>query len=152
MTLTKQLISFGQTCHYVTNISRKSLIYQAFCRVDIIPMRSFIPWLSLYNDLIIICVHLSKMKNFTIYSLNQTLYFHFIIGSHTACSIRLLLYNEEITIQTLLHKNTRFSHFWCRKRSSYRFPNQLILSASHYKIKQNNCYYLDFSPSPCRIQ
>ena len=31
-----QLISFGQTCRYVTNISRKSLIYQVFSGVDII--------------------------------------------------------------------------------------------------------------------
>lgn len=105
LTFPVQLISFGTTCHHVTNISRKSLIYQAFYRVDIIPDASNVAHLPLYNEIITVCVHLSKMNNFIPVSANNAPHFRFIIDSHPAWPIRLSLYNEEITIQTLIHKN-----------------------------------------------
>ena len=48
--------------------------------MNIIPDASNVARLLLYNDLIIICVHLSKMKNFMFLKPSQTLYFRFIIG------------------------------------------------------------------------
>ena len=71
------------------------------------------------------------MNNFTIFSYNHSLDFSFIIGSHFAKPIRLSLFNEGITIQTLLHKNIFSDHYQCTIRSSYCFLNQLIFSASH---------------------
>ena len=40
-----------------------------------------IPWLSLYNEIITVCVHLSKMNNFIFLTANDAPYFRFIIGS-----------------------------------------------------------------------
>lgn len=39
------------------------------------------PWLSLYNEVIIVYVHLSKMKNFMFLKPSQSPHFRFIIGS-----------------------------------------------------------------------
>lgn len=94
-------------------------------------MSSFIRWLPLYTDLIIVCDHLSKMKNFMFLKPSQTPHFRFIMGNHPAWSIGLSLYNEKITIQTLLHKNTWFSHFKCRNQSSYLIFKPLKIQANH---------------------
>lgn len=56
-----QQISFGQTCRYVTNISWKSLIYQAFEDVSISLAIIFISQVSIYNEEITIQTLLQKI-------------------------------------------------------------------------------------------
>ena len=43
MLISIQLIPFGQSCGYVTNISQKSLTYQAFSDIYIISINTFVP-------------------------------------------------------------------------------------------------------------
>ena len=137
-----KLVSFGQTYHYVTSISWKSLIYQTFSGVNIILVSIFWPWLSLYNDLIIVDIHLSKINNFMFLKPSQTSHFRFIVGRPSTWPIRLSLYNEEITIQTLLHKNTFSDDKQCTIRSPYLIFNQLKIQPSHSLQEQRSCLYM----------
>lgn len=92
---------------------------------------------SLYNDLIILCVYLSKMNNFMIFSPKQTPHFRFIIGNHLTWPTWLSLYNEEITMQTLLHKNIFSNPFSWVFLSSYLIFKPLKIETNHYHSYRN---------------
>lgn len=126
-------------------------MYQSFLentdkiRLSAVWTLSFTPCLSLYNDLITVCIDLSKMKNLMFIKPSQAPHFRFIIGSHPACPIRLPLYNEEITVHPLLHKTIFFDRYQCTIQSSYRSPTSLKIQASHSFILKSFHY---FDPLP----
>lgn len=87
----------------------------------------------------------SKWKNFMFLHPSQAPRFRFIIGSHPACSIRLSLYNEAITIQPLLHKIIFSNRYQCTIPSSYPIFKPLKIQLSHSFILKSIHY---FDPLP----